>query len=714
MKNWSKEGVSALRVKELSEKYGIDPISASILIRRGFDNEESLRYFIVHDEIVLHSPFLFKDMQVFTDRVKKAIDNKEKIFLFGDRDTDGITSLALMHNWLNKVGVENVLRLPTGDDNYGLSLESVEEAIKEGCTLVITVDCGITATESVKALNEKNIDVLIVDHHLPPEDEDKIPNALVIIDPKYGKCGYPFQGLSAAGVVYKCIQALEFAKTQHYNTASYLFSAEFGKTGKTVILSMLKTRNLIEEKRIKEEWALDSTNYIKDSEILQEIISTEDKVFVFKSDEIRQILDKVFDLSDVSLPLIELQPRIVKYFPRYKRSSLLDISRIIPYYKIVPSSSQLLDTFYYLFYSCIVKSSEGLSRIQEENLDLVAISTVADLMPIVNENHLLVRLGLDIINKNPRHSIRPFLAQKALVMRPITAIDISFYISPVINSAGRMGNSELALNLLLSEDNTTTEVLSRELFALNVERKNTGDESWKIIKNIAEDSFKKNKEKFVFVASSDIPRGFTGLSSARALKAFNVPSVIIAVHDNQGSGSIRTPECVNALEFIQNFKDILNDFGAHQCAGGFSIDGDKVEELERRMCELAENEFIGPYLEENIIVDAELPAHLASSDLLKINEFIGPFGAGNPPLVFFIKDFIVDRADCFDIRNETGLRLTLIGGGIRFSAIGWTHGKLLNTAFKVGDKVNILTHVEKNYFRGNCNLQFNIIDIEKA
>lgn len=714
MKSWNRESVSAIKVNNLVKKYGIDPITASILIRRKLDTPENLKYFLVRNEVVLNSPFCFKEMPRFVERIKNAINNKEKVYLFGDRDTDGVTSLTIMSEWLESHGIEHVLRLPVGDENYGLSVSCVDEAVKEGCSLVITVDCGITATESVDAFKKAGIDVLITDHHLPPDKNNGFPASYATIDPKCDDSGYPFDGLSGAGVVAKCIYALEFSFTQHYNAEYCLTTAECGKTGATVILTLMKVKNMVEEERIIEEWVADGNNNINDSAILKELLNKKDKIFTYNKEEYFEILNTAFKGINEIEGITALENRVTVYFPHLAHKGLRYASEIIMYYKVLPRGNAFLDTFYYLFYNCIVQSLPHLKNITRSCLDLAAISAVADLMPLTGENHTLVKMGLDVINSSPRPSLRPFLAQKALVMKEINAIDISFYISPVINSAGRMGESNVAINTLLARTSEKADLFSRQLFALNDERRHIGDEAWKVINNLAKESYKKSGGKFVFVHSSDIPRGFTGLSASRALKTFHVPSVVIAESDDLASGSIRTPDNVNSLEFIQNFSHLLLDFGAHRCAGGFSMKRSNVDTLETEMTAFASNMFDVSCDDEDISIDAELPSSLVSMDLLRINDFFAPFGSGNPPLVYYIKSLAVDRADCFELKDKLGLRLVLSNGKTGFSCIGWDHGDKLNKEFTLGDKVDIIATVGKNYYKGNYNMQFTLIDIAKS
>lgn len=185
---------------------GIPPLVARILVNRGITDAGDAKKFIEKSEASLYSPFLINDMDKAVDRIRLAIDEKEKITVYGDYDVDGITSTALAVSYLRQCGAEVDAYIPDRqNEGYGVNREAIGKIIKSGTKLIITVDTGITATEEVDFANENNIDVIITDHH---ECKSSLPKAAAVINPKRADCKYPFKDLAGVGVAFKLICAL--------------------------------------------------------------------------------------------------------------------------------------------------------------------------------------------------------------------------------------------------------------------------------------------------------------------------------------------------------------------------------------------------------------------------------------------------------------------------------------------------------------------------
>ena len=147
-----------------------------------------------------------KDMKFATDRITRAMKNKEKILIYGDYDVDGVASTALLTTFLRQKTINIFPYIPDrATEGYGISINGIKEAIKKGVTLIISIDCGIKALKEVEYAKKNNIDFIICDHHLP---ESEIPNAIAVLDPKRVDCKYPFKELCGCGIGFKLIQAL--------------------------------------------------------------------------------------------------------------------------------------------------------------------------------------------------------------------------------------------------------------------------------------------------------------------------------------------------------------------------------------------------------------------------------------------------------------------------------------------------------------------------
>jgi single-stranded-DNA-specific exonuclease len=202
-----KEAGNPVLVRQLAQELGIDPVLSNLLVQRGIKSYDEAREFFRPDLSMLHDPFLMVDMQKAVDRIELAAKRKEKILIYGDYDVDGTTAVALMYIFLKTVTDEYLLNyyIPDRyDEGYGLSYKGIDYAHKKGCSLIITLDCGIKAVEKVKYAAGLDIDVIICDHHLP---DAELPGAVAVLDPKREDNTYPFDDLSGCGVGFKLAQA---------------------------------------------------------------------------------------------------------------------------------------------------------------------------------------------------------------------------------------------------------------------------------------------------------------------------------------------------------------------------------------------------------------------------------------------------------------------------------------------------------------------------
>jgi single-stranded-DNA-specific exonuclease len=192
-------------LKHLSAALNVDMAIANLLIQRGIHTFSEARSFFRPKLSDLHDPFLMKDMDKAVDRIKKAIENKEKVLVYGDYDVDGTTSVALMYSFLKSKLTNIDYYIPDRYmEGYGISRLSIDYAAENQFTLVIALDCGIKAVDKIAYAKEMGIDFIICDHHNP---DDTLPDAFAVLDPKQIDCNYPFKELSGCGVGFKLIQA---------------------------------------------------------------------------------------------------------------------------------------------------------------------------------------------------------------------------------------------------------------------------------------------------------------------------------------------------------------------------------------------------------------------------------------------------------------------------------------------------------------------------
>jgi len=201
---WSVGTPDPAYVRELTERFGIRPLLAALLAARGHTAEEAA--FFLSDELAFHDPMLLSGMPEAVERIRRAIRDKEKLLIYGDYDADGVSSTSLLVRLFRMLDADFLFRVPHRvRDGYGLHTHYLEEARRDGVTLVVTVDTGITAVEQAEAAKTLGLDLIVTDHHEPPE---ALPDALAVVNPKRADCAYPFKGLAGVGVAFKLAHAL--------------------------------------------------------------------------------------------------------------------------------------------------------------------------------------------------------------------------------------------------------------------------------------------------------------------------------------------------------------------------------------------------------------------------------------------------------------------------------------------------------------------------
>lgn len=203
VKNLDEEQIEITKALALS--LNISPILAQLLVQRGINTFEEARNFFRPDFDNLHDPFLMADMEKAVNRMTEAIQDNEKILIYGDYDVDGTTSVALVYKFIKKFYSNVNFYIPDRyDEGYGISVKGIDFAHQNGITLIIALDCGIKAVDKINYANELNIDFIICDHHTP---DAELPKAIAVLDPKRADCPYPFKHLSGCGVGFKLLQA---------------------------------------------------------------------------------------------------------------------------------------------------------------------------------------------------------------------------------------------------------------------------------------------------------------------------------------------------------------------------------------------------------------------------------------------------------------------------------------------------------------------------
>ena len=205
-KKWQIYQTDENKVKEIQEKYKINKLLATILVNREITEKRQIEKFLNPKRNDFYNPYEMPDMEKAIERIIKAIENNEKIIIYGDYDVDGITSVTVLKSFLEERGIHVSEYIPNRlEEGYGLNKKAVEYIAKQGNQLMITVDCGISAIEEVEYANKLGIETIVTDHHEPGEE---LPKAIAVVDTKRKDNKYPFRNLAGVGVVFKLIQAI--------------------------------------------------------------------------------------------------------------------------------------------------------------------------------------------------------------------------------------------------------------------------------------------------------------------------------------------------------------------------------------------------------------------------------------------------------------------------------------------------------------------------
>ncbi|MDR1957153.1 MAG: single-stranded-DNA-specific exonuclease RecJ, partial [Treponema sp.] len=702
---WEKKDIPQDMVKHLAAQYGCDLLTASILLRRGIIQGEDIRYFLETDLRHLRNPFELPGMEDAVDRILAAKEEGEKVLVFGDRDVDGITSTVLVTSFLSSIGMDVSWRLPMGDDPYGLSLKAVEDFAEASGTLIITVDCGISNHGEIKRANELAIDVIITDHHNPQEE---LPPALSIVNPKLGPAD-GFKDLAGCGVAYKLVSALRFAlKSELYGQPICLLHIR--PTNDAYSIEIAKMRNLAVIDRLIET-VIPGMVSITGTRLPSFLEGQQ--ILVWDAVLQKKHLAKIFG-PDLDVQMLDIAPEIGKSIPPVAGKSLLrgkELSRIARY-----SSKELseLDVFISLFTSFIQRRENHFSPEDAADLQLVSVGTIADIMPLKDENRIIVRAGLEALQKNPRQGLSDLLFKLGLAGRPLGTVDISWQLGPAINAAGRMGKPDKAAALLLEKDPMRRDTLAGELIAMNEERKKLGEKAWTIVEPLAAESLKTYGGKLVLAHGEAIYRGITGIMANRLVNRFDVPAIVVSFGEDTLTGSLRSTRGLDLRPLLESCADLFIDWGGHNYAAGFSLERANWEPfLERLKITVRTLEFTEQEAEAVLRVDAELPRSYLTPELLKVIDRFEPYGTGNEPLAFMARDITVTDISFMGKTEAKHVKLTLDAGKHKWPGIYWQAAEKVKRDFDIHDQVDLVFKVSRNWFNGMETPQLMVSDLRR-
>ena len=537
---------------------GISPLAAAILAARGYDTEEKARRFLASGRQALHDPMELPDMAAAARRVRRALEEGEKIAVYGDYDVDGITATCLMTDFLRRQGADCVWYIPARlEEGYGLNEPALRSLSAQGVRLIITVDCGITAVEEAKLCKALGMELVITDHH---ECKQELPEAVAVVDPCRRDSRYPFTHLAGVGVAFK------------------LAAAVCG-----------------DQKKVLEEYS-----------------------------------------------------------------------------------------------------------------DLVSLGTVADVMPLLGENRVLVTHGMEHMQKSCRLGLRCLMEECQVKPGGVSSSTIGYTISPRINAAGRMGQAELAEELFLTEDPQEAMNLAAELCRLNRQRQSVEAEIYQDAVSMLEGE--KNPDAIV-LAGETWHQGVVGIVASRLSEAYGCPVFLICLSGDTGKASSRSYGGFPLFSTLEALGDLLESFGGHELAAGFTIRRDQIPAFREQVTERA-----AAYRAEHpegvaLELDLAVPPELLTVPNVTALCCLEPFGAGFPKPQMYMDELRVEQLS--EVGGGKHLKMRLSRNGTLLDAIFFS-ATAMGAGIAPGDTVEVAFTPEINEFRGMRTVQLNVTDIRPS
>ena len=351
------------------------------------------------------------------------------------------------------------------------------------------------------------------------------------------------------------------------------------------------------------------------------------------------------------------------------------------------------------------------SALLRKYADLAAVGTVADVMSVVGENRTIVRMGLSALAHTERPGLKALLREAGLDEKPLTSVSIGYTLAPRINASGRMGCASLAAELLLTADSVRGAELAQELCALNRERQAIELGIFEECVDLA-DALPPEERPALVLASEGWHQGVVGIVASRLTEKYSCPAFMICLQDGHGKGSCRSFGGFNLFAALEACSDLLEGFGGHELAAGFTIQESNIPAFRARMNRYVRSASGGVLPVSSLAIDAPITSPgemtLQQAQLL---EYLEPYGAGNPRPVFALLGATVDAVQ--SVGQGKHLKLRLSKGVSRFDAIFFSV-TAEECGISAGSRVDVAFHLQANTFRGNTTLQLQLIDIRPS
>jgi single-stranded-DNA-specific exonuclease len=344
-----------------------------------------------------------------------------------------------------------------------------------------------------------------------------------------------------------------------------------------------------------------------------------------------------------------------------------------------------------------------------ELIDLVALGSAADIVPLIHENRTLVKLGMERLNRLDRIGIRALAETSGLLGKPIGTGQVVFILAPRINAVGRLGNAERAVRLLITEAESQAKEIAQILESENRNRKNLDEETFQETKVLIEKTARFSHARTVVLAKEGWHPGVIGIVASRIVEQFCRPTVMIALDGDLGKGSARSISNFDIYSALKGCEDLLLSYGGHRHAAGLMIKQDKIGQFIERFEEIAARTIQEEDLIHKIWVDAEIMLPEITDKFVRLMNLFAPFGPHNMRPVFLSRNLNVVGSPRVVGKNH--LKFKVRQGGEVYDAIGFDLGDLMYRLSPGDGKLDMVFVVEENHWNDETRIQLRVKDL---
>ena len=538
----------AIPIPEALLRAGCTPLLAAVLAARGITGEEQARAFLGGVPLPPGDPMLLPDMAAAVARIRLAMERGETVAVYGDYDVDGITSTCLLTEYLRSAGLKTESYIPDRlEEGYGVNKTAIDRLRARGVSLIVTVDCGITAVEETAYAAGQGIDMIITDHH---ECQAELPGAVAVVDPKRPDCRYENRSLAGVGVAFKLACALE------------------GKE--------------------------------------------------------QDLLDRL--------------------------------------------------------------------------ADLVAVGTIADVMPLTGENRRIVKYGLEKLRGDPRPGLAALMEQAGANTARLNANTVGFTLAPRINAAGRLGQVERAAELLWEREPARAAALAEQLCDMNRYRQQLEAEIWDEAVDMLAGQPAGSP---IVLAREGWHQGVIGIVASRLSEAYQVPTVMISLDGDKGKGSCRSWGGFNLFDALAACEEHLDSFGGHALAAGLNLRRENIDPFRQALAAYYRDN--PPQGEDGVCPDLLVTdGRLLTMECVESLDKLEPCGSGNPRPLLCMTDAVLTEVTAIGGGKHTRLQLDKFGQ--RFDCV-WFGRRAVELEASAGDRVDAAFFPQVSEFRGRRSVQ---------